>query len=80
LPEETIARHGAIDGSIKCAGIIQPSKKTGRIDCETTKRIFDINFYGTLNFVQALEPDLLKRREAYTVQALRASRPERFFS
>lgn len=67
LPEEIIAEHGAIDGLINCAGIIQPFVKVKELDYETIDRVIGVNFYGTLYMTKAFLPYLLTRNEAHLV-------------
>jgi short-subunit dehydrogenase len=60
-PESVIAAHGAVDGILNVAGIIQPFVKLNDLDEETIARVFDVNFYGTLRVVKAFLPLLLER-------------------
>ena len=48
LPQKVIEAHGAIDGIINCAGIIQPFVKVNDLDYESIERVMIVNFYGTL--------------------------------
>lgn len=66
LANEIISFNG-IDGIINNAGIIQPFVRTEEIDANTAKRIFDVNFWGTLNMIQAFLPHLRTRNEAMVV-------------
>jgi len=67
LPERIISRHGAVDGLINNAGIIQPFVKLKELDFGSIERVFDINFYGTLYMIKAFLPHLLTRPEAHIV-------------
>ena len=67
FPQEVIKIHGAVDGIINNAGIIQPFKKIGDMDYTTIERVVNVNFYGTLYLTKALLPFLLKRPEAHVV-------------
>jgi len=67
LPEQVIATHGAVDGLINCAGIIQPFVKVNNLDFDAIERVMNVNFYGTLNMVKAFLPQLLQRPEAHLV-------------
>ncbi|XEC97479.1 SDR family NAD(P)-dependent oxidoreductase [Paenibacillus tarimensis] len=65
LPEQVIAHHGAVDGIINNAGIIQPFVKVNELDYDKIKLVMDINFYGTLYMVKSFLPHLLKRPGAH---------------
>ena len=65
LPAQVITRHGAIDGIINNAGIIQPFVRVNDIDYATIERVIQVNFYGTLYMTKACLPHLLKRPEAH---------------
>jgi short-subunit dehydrogenase len=65
LPEQVISRHGAVDGLINNAGIIQPFVKVKDLDYAAIERVMNINFYGTLYMTKAFLPHLLKRPEAH---------------
>jgi short-subunit dehydrogenase len=67
LPEQIIARHGAIDGLINCAGIIQPFVRLKELNFDAIERVMNVNFYGTLFMVKAFLPPLLARPEAHIV-------------
>ena len=67
LPEKIIARHGAIDGIINNAGIIQPFVKVNDLDYEVIERVMNVNFWGQLYVIKAFLPYLLKRPEAHIV-------------
>lgn len=65
LPDAVVARHGAVDGVINNAGIIQPFVKVNNLDYEAVNRVMNVNFYGTLYMVKAFLPRLLSRPEAH---------------
>lgn len=65
FPEQVIARHGAVDGVINNAGIIQPFVRINDLDFAAIERVMNVNFYGTLYIVKAFLPHLLKRPEAH---------------
>lgn len=65
LPEAIVAAHGAIDGVINCAGIIQPFVKVNDLEYDAIERVINVNFYGTLYVTKAFLPHLLERSEAY---------------
>ena len=67
LPEKIIARHGAIDGIINNAGIIQPFVKVNDLDYEVIERVMNVNFWGQLYVIKTFLPYLLKRPEAHIV-------------
>lgn len=65
LPEQVIARHGAVDGLINNAGIIQPFVRVNNLAFTAVERVMNINFYGTLYMIKAFLPHLLTRPEAH---------------
>ena len=65
LPEQVISRHGAVDGLINNAGIIQPFVRIKDLDYGAIERVMNVNFYGTLYVTKAFLPHLLKRPEAH---------------
>jgi len=65
LPQEVIARHGAVDGLINNAGIIQPFVRVNELDYDAIERVMNVNFYGTLYMTKAFLPHLLTRPEAH---------------
>ena len=65
LPEQIIAKHGAIDGIINNAGIIQPFERIKDLDYAVIERVMNVNFYGTLYMTKEFLPHLLKRPEAH---------------
>ncbi len=65
LPEQVISRHGAVDGLINNAGIIQPFVRLRDLQYEAIVRVVDVNFYGTLYMTKAFLPLLLSRPEAH---------------
>jgi NAD(P)-dependent dehydrogenase (short-subunit alcohol dehydrogenase family) len=67
LPEQVISRFGAVDGLIHCAGIIQPFVKVKDLDDAAIDRVFDINWWGTLNLNRAFLPVLLARPVGHIV-------------
>lgn len=67
LPDQIISKHGAVDGIINDAGIIQPFLKVNDLDYEAIKQVMDVNFYGTLYMTKAFLPHLLARPEAHIV-------------
>jgi short-subunit dehydrogenase len=67
LPDQIISHHGVVDGVINNAGIIQPFVKLNELDYGAIKRVFNINFYGTLYMTKAFLPHLISRPEAHIV-------------
>lgn len=67
LPEQVIQAHGAVDGLINCAGIIQPFVKVVDLEWEAIERVMNVNFFGTLAMTKAFLPHLLQRPEAHLV-------------
>lgn len=67
LPAQVIAKHGAVDGIINCAGIIQPFVRLKDLDYAAIERVLNVNLYGTLYMTTAFLPHFLKRPEAHIV-------------
>jgi short-subunit dehydrogenase len=65
LPAAVVAAHGAVDGLVNNAGIIQPFVPVAEIDDATIERVMDVNLYATLHLVRAFLPLLLDRPEAH---------------
>lgn len=65
LPGQVIASHGAVDGLINNAGIIQPFVRIKDLDYAAIERVMNVNFYGTLYMTKELLPHLLQRPEAH---------------
>ncbi len=65
LPGQVIARHGAVDGIINNAGIIQPFVKLNELGYDAIERVMNVDFYGALYMTKAFLPHLLKRPEAH---------------
>lgn len=67
LPGHVTQAHGAVDGLINCAGIVQPFVKVVDLDYAAIERVMNVNFYGTLYMTKAFLPYLLARPEAHLV-------------
>jgi NAD(P)-dependent dehydrogenase (short-subunit alcohol dehydrogenase family) len=67
LPAQIIAQHGAVDGLINNAGIIQPFVKLADLDYETIERVMDVNYYGMLYMIKAFLGHLMTRPEAHLI-------------
>lgn len=65
LPAEVVAAHGAVDGVVNNAGIIQPFVPVAELDDAAIERVLDVNLMGTLHMVRAFLPHLLERPEAH---------------
>lgn len=67
LPEAVNEAHGAVDGLINNAGIIQPFVKLNELDYDAVERVMQVNFYGLLYMTKTFLPLLLDRPEASIV-------------
>lgn len=67
LPKQIIAEHGALDGMVNCAGIIQPFVKVNDLEYDAVDRVMRVNFYGALYMTKEFLPHLLRRPEAHLV-------------
>ncbi len=67
LPAEVEAKHGAVDGLIHCAGIIQPFVPVKDLDDAAIERVFAVNWWGTLYLTRAFLPRFLGRPEGHIV-------------
>ncbi|MCB9680631.1 MAG: SDR family oxidoreductase [Alphaproteobacteria bacterium] len=65
LPDAVIAHHGAVDGVINNAGVIQPFVRFNDLDFAVIDRMIQVNLYGTLHVLKAFLPHLLARPEAH---------------
>ncbi|WP_375772146.1 SDR family oxidoreductase [Archangium gephyra] len=65
LPEQVIARFGAVDGIINNAGVIQPFVRLKDLDYAAIDRVMNVNLFGTLYMTKAFLPHLLARPEAH---------------
>lgn len=65
LPEAIVAQHGAIDGLINNAGIIQPFIDFNDLDFEAIDKMVQVNLMGCVNMVKAFLPHLVARPEAH---------------
>jgi short-subunit dehydrogenase len=65
LPADVIEAHGAVDGIINNAGIIQPFVRINDLDYETIHRIFNVNLFGPMYMIKSFLPLLLERPEAH---------------
>jgi NAD(P)-dependent dehydrogenase (short-subunit alcohol dehydrogenase family) len=67
LPAAVIAAHGAVDGLVNNAGIIQRFVPFKDLDLPEIERVMNINFYGDIYMTRAFLPHLLKRPVAHIV-------------
>ena len=67
LPAAVAAHHGAVDGLVHCAGIIQPFVKLKDLDDAAIERVFAVNWWGTLYLTRAFLPVLLEPPEGHIV-------------
>jgi NAD(P)-dependent dehydrogenase (short-subunit alcohol dehydrogenase family) len=67
LPAEVIGEHGAVDGLINNAGIIQPFVRLNALRHEAIERVLNVNLYGPIYMTKAFLPHLLQRPEAHIV-------------
>ena len=67
LPEQVLARFGAVDGIINNAGIIQPFCRLDDLEYSTIDRVLKVNLFGTLFMTKTFLPHLLRRPEAHIV-------------
>ena len=65
LPAAVVAAHGAVDGVVNNAGIIQPFLPVADLDAAAIDRVLDVNLVGTVTMVKAFLPLLLERPEAH---------------
>ena len=67
LPERVIETHGAVDGIINNAGIIQPFVRVNNLERAAIEKVLNYNLYGPINMIEAFLPHLLERQEAHIV-------------
>ncbi len=67
LPAAVIADHGAVDGCILVAGIIQPFSTIAELPYDAIERVMNVNFYGPLYVTKTFLPLLRERPEAHLV-------------
>ena len=67
LPDKVIAAHGAVDGVINNAGIIQPFVRLNELQFDAIERVLNVNLYGVIYMTKAFLPHLLTRPAAHIV-------------
>ena len=65
LPIAVIAAHGAVDGIINNAGIIQPFVRLNDLQYDAIERVLNVNLYGVIYMTKAFLPHLLTRPVAH---------------
>ena len=67
LPSAVIAAHGAVDGIINNAGIIQPFVRLNDLQYDAIERVLNVNLYGVIYMTKAFLPHLLTRPAAHII-------------
>lgn len=67
LPAAVDAAHGAVDGLINNAGVIQPFVDFADLDMAVIDRMVNVNLVGPINVTKAFLPALMARPEAHLV-------------
>lgn len=67
LPQEVINAHGAVDGLINNAGIIQPFVRLNDLEHDAIERVLNVNLYGVIYMTKAFLPHFLKRPSGHIV-------------
>lgn len=64
LPQQVVDAHGAVDGVLNVAGIIQKFVHFDQLASDDIDRVLSVNFWGVVHMVQAFLPHLLERPQA----------------
>ncbi len=64
---DVVAAHGALDGLLNVAGIIQHFVPLADLEVGEIERVMNVNFWGVVHTTQAALPHLLTRPEACVV-------------
>lgn len=67
LPAQVHERHGAVDGVLNVAGIVQPFVRVADLELAAMQKVVQVNFWGQVFMVKAFLPELLTRPEAAIV-------------
>lgn len=67
LPDAVINAHGAVDGLINNAGIIQPFVRLNDLPFDAIERVLNVNLYGVIYMIKAFLPHLQQRPAAHIV-------------
>lgn len=65
LVDAVVAAHGAVDGLLNNAGIVQPFQPVAEVDEAAIRRVVEVNLMGPITMVKAFLPALLARPEAH---------------
>lgn len=64
LPDAVLAAHGAVDGVLNIAGVIQKFVKVVDLPFSEIEKVMNVNFWGTTNVCKAFLPLLVTRPQA----------------
>lgn len=67
LPSAIEAAHGAVDGLVNVAGVIQKFIKVIDLPYEEIEKVMNVNFWGVVNMVKSFLPVLVERPAACIV-------------
>ncbi|MFC7619315.1 SDR family NAD(P)-dependent oxidoreductase [Microlunatus sp. GCM10028923] len=67
LPDAVTDAHGAVDGLLNVAGIIQRFVPFDQLDESDLQRVFAVNFWGVVTMIRAFLPRLRERPQAALV-------------
>ncbi|QEO15583.1 SDR family oxidoreductase [Agromyces intestinalis] len=67
LPAAVEAAHGAVDGIVNVAGVIQKFVKVIDLPYEEIEKVMNVNFWGVVHVCKAFLPALVARPEAAIV-------------
>lgn len=67
LPDAVLSAHGAVDGLVNNAGIIQKFVRFNDLPYPEIERMMNVNFYGTIYMTKTFLPYLLNRPEGHVV-------------
>ena len=67
LPAAVIEAHGAVDGLINNAGIIQPFVKLNELEYSAIERVMNVNLWGPIYMLKTFIPILMERPVAHIV-------------
>lgn len=67
FPQAVIQAHGAVDGIINNAGIIQRFVLVNDLEYKDIERVMNVNLWGVINVTKTFLPYLLQRPEAHIV-------------
>ncbi|GAA5092467.1 SDR family oxidoreductase [Microbacterium yannicii] len=67
LPAAVQSAHGAVDGVVNVAGVIQKFVKVVDLPFSEIEKVMNVNFWGVMNMCKAFLPVLLSRPQASLV-------------